>query len=281
MAQNKRSVNLSASKIRKAHPEEPNHFSTTGSAWVLELPSDMVRAMLQGTTSCSEMPRNQTFLVTTSQVVANSNVRSLVAYKADFHPVGWANTKTFSLNNVPLHDVQVSGQIDEEISLIFIPTEPLQKQRWWSWWCRNEFQLDRAQLCHRRKESEHPREDEPGRFYCYVLCEAVGNDKSAFHLRRYVLETDKTTDKMGKNGSYFLHAVGSKAKLRKLEDFDITANPMGSMILNENNDAVGFLAFRENEELYPVFLPQYFQGMLLIEFFALCKIRNNNVTLPC
>lgn len=254
MAQNKRSVDLSASKIRKEDPGK--HLSTVGSAWVLEWPWDMVGTGPQPQATASRSGEtSQTFLVTTTQVVTENDVTSQAACEAAFLPVDWWSTKAFGLNNVPFRDVQISRQTDDEISLIFIPTEPLHKQRPLSRVRRNEFRLDRAQLCHRRKESEHPEdaEDEPGRFYCYVMYENAAESDKSFRLRGYVLETEA-------DGSFFLQPTGNKAKLRKLEDFDRTENPKGSIILNENGHAVGFLAFGKNDEIQPLFLSQNLQG---------------------
>ena len=274
MAQKRRPVNLSASKIRKEDPGE--HLSTVGSAWVLELPLDIAgtEPHHQATASRSEKKR-KTFLVTTSQVVTKNDVSSQAACEAAFLPVGWGSTKAFGLNNVPCRDVLIRGQTNEEMSLILIPTEPLHKQRFLSIMRRNEFQLDRAQLCHRCKESQNPEEaeDEPGRRYCYVMCEnAAENDKS-FRLRSYVLETEA-------DGSFFLQPTGNKAKLRKLEDFDRTENPKGSIILNENGQAVGFLAFGKNDKIHPLFLPQNLQGMLSISIGLVHTTRTLEMWFP-
>lgn len=262
MAQSKRPIILSVCQIRKQFPG--NQLATAGSACILKWPWDIKipQPNLQATASPVEM-RNQTFLVTTSQVVRNSDLDSSeAACKADFLPVNLLSTKTFTLNNLPC--VPISGQNDN-ISLILIPTEPLHKQRMFSRWRRNEFQFDRAQLCDMCKESELQEAEAKGdqnRLYCYVACEnASGNDNS-FRLQCYVLE-------MEKNGSFFLRAPGNEAKLRKLRDFQRNEYPISSAILNENGDVVGFLAFGKNKEILPLFLPHYLQGMVSVRFTKL------------
>ena len=262
MAQSKRPINFSVCQIRKQFPG--NQLVAAGSACILKWPWEIKipQQNLQATASPVEM-RNQTFLVTTSQVVRNSDLDSSeAACKADFLPVNWLSTKTFALNNLPC--VPISGQNDA-ISLILIPTEPLHKQRMFSWWRRNEFQSDRAQLCDMCKESELQEAEAKGeqdRLYCYVACEnASGNDNS-FRLQCYVLE-------MEKNGSFSLRAPGNEAKLRKLGDFQRNEYPISSAILNENGDVVGFLAFGKNKEILPLFLPHYLQGMVSVRFIKL------------
>ena len=43
-----------------------------------------------------------------------------------------------------------------------------------------------------------------------------------------------------------------------------TERPKGSVILNEDGYVVGFLAFSDTDEIHPLFLPDYLQGMLLL-----------------
>ena len=58
------------------------------------------------------------------------------------------------------------------------------------------------------------------------------------------------------NCSHYLRVPGNNSKLRKLEDFSNNEFPKGSVILNEQEEIVQFLAFGKDEEILPVFFPQ-------------------------
>lgn len=249
MAQGKqggRNIESSVCQIRKQVPG--NQFATTGSACVLIWPWKLGER--QGQTTTQTATATETFLVTTSQVVNKSDLNSNRAWKADFLPVKWLGTEKFSLNSVPIYEVAIPSQ---ETTLLLIPTEPLHKQKKFSRVRGNELQSARSQLCYQRGSgSEFNATDAKQLLYCYVLSEsALSNDK--FALQCYLLYLDES-------GSYFLQAHGSKAKLRTAEDFQSTEKPKGSVILNEDGYIVGFLAFRDKDEIFPLFFPQNVQG---------------------
>ena len=56
--------------------------------------------------------------------------------------------------------------------------------------------------------------------------------------------------------------VYDNTKLRNVEDLDCNKYPVGSVILNESKEVVGFLVFGENNEILLV-LSQNLQGQLL------------------
>lgn len=232
-----------------------NELGTTGSACVLKWPWETEELHGQTTTPTATTAKSETtFVVTTSQVVTKSDLCSNKAWKAEFLPVKWFGTETFSLNNVPVYEVPSQNY---DIALIFIPVEPLHKQKRLSQIRGNELQSARFQLCHQRgSESENQAAAAKHLLYCYVLSEkASSNDK--FALQCYLLCMDES-------GSYFLQAHGSKAKLRTAEDFQSTEKPRGSVILNESDHVVGFLAFNDKDEILPLFFPQNLQGMLYL-----------------
>lgn len=260
MAERKRAINLSVGRIRKEVPG--NHLATAGSACLLEWPWNIEQTHLQATASSSEI-KTQTFLVATSQVVSRRDMNSSPVCKADFLPLKWGSTETFSLNKVPLNEVPIADH-NNNITLILIPTEPLHKQRKMPWLWKNDLKSYRPQLCHRGSESQLQAADAKQSLYCFVVCEtATKNDR--FFLECYFLDVEES-------GSYFLQVHGNKAKLRTLEDFhrtDRTENPIGSVILNGNGNVVGFLAFGEKSEILPVFLPRDLQGIFKITAYSL------------
>ncbi|KAJ7339453.1 hypothetical protein OS493_005851 [Desmophyllum pertusum] len=120
----------------------------------------------------------------------------------------------------------------------------------------NELQSVRPQLCHQRaSESEHQGQaaDAKQPLYCYVLLEISSSTDGKFSLQSYLLC-------MEESGSYFLQAIGNKAKLKTENDFQPTEKPRGSVILNEREHVVGFLAFNDKDEILPLFFPHNLQG---------------------
>ena len=234
-------------QIRKQVPG--NQFATTGSACVLKWPWKLEEHLGQTTTQTAT--EAETFLVTTSQVVSKLDLNSRTAWKADFLAIRkWLGTETFSLISVPVYEVAIPSQ---EISLILIPTEPLRKQIKLPLVRGKEFSSARSQLCYQREsDSELKTTDAKPLLYCYVLSESSWS-KNKFDLQCYLLCLDE-------GSSYFLQAHGSKAKLRTAEDFQSTEKPKGSVILNEDGYIVGFLAFSDDDEIFPLFFPQNVQG---------------------
>ena len=237
MAQSK-PIHHSVCKIRKQFPG--NQLATAGSACILQWPWEIE----EGQASQSHK-KDQFFLVTTSQVVTTSELNH--ACTADFLPLKWGNTQTFHLNNLPRHEVPITGE-SNGISLILIPTQSL-KQKIMSRLWKNKFQSDRAQHCNRGTDSasQAPKAD-PDRLFCYVVREK--EDK--FDLQCYSLEVDES-------GSYYLQVPGNMATLRTLQDFYRNEFPKGSVIVNKDGQVVGFLAFGE-KEILPMFLLQNLQG---------------------
>lgn len=251
MPQTNRPIDLSVSKISKEVPG--NYLSTAGSACILEWHLESTEEPDLQATACQSEQRKQTFLVTTSQVVTDSDLTSSAACKADFLPVSWWSTKTFGLNNVQIKDVPISDETDDDIWLVLIPTEQLHRQRTLSRWRRNEFQLDRPQIAHRCKATEVP-EVKDGQLYCYVIRENV--PEKPFRLQCYLIERDE-------NGAFFLRASGNQSRLRTLKDFDPTESPMGSPI-RDKNGVVGVLAFGRNHDIRPLFFPQNREGVFFL-----------------
>ena len=249
MAQSRQGGDIQSSmcQIRKQVPGK--QFATTGSACVLEWPWKLGEH--QGQTTTQTATAAETFLVTTSQVVSKTDLNSDTAWKADFLAIRkLLGTEKFSLNSVPAYEVAIPRQ---EITLILIPTEPLRKQIKLPLLRGTEFPSARSQLCYKReRDSEFKATDAKQSLYCYVLSESASlNNK--FVLQCYLLCVDESR-------SYFLQAHGSKAKLRKAEDFQSTEKPKGSVILNEDGYIVGFLAFSDEDEILPLFFPRNVQG---------------------
>ena len=73
---------------------------------------------------------------------------------------------------------------------------------------------------------------------------------------------------MDENGSYYLQVHGNKAELKSLKEFDRYEYPVGSVILNDRSEVVGFLAFGEKDEVLPLFIfPEDQQGKLVLSSF--------------
>lgn len=239
MAQSKRAIHDSVSKIRKEVPG--NTLATAGSACVLEWPWKMDQA--------SSLDReDKIVLACSSQVVSKSELNSSNVCTANFLSLGRGRKKTSDsrLNHIQLKEVQ----LNKDISLILIPAELLHKQRRLSWLRKNEFLSDRPQLCSKS------RPDYNCKLYCHVVREVGPRD--TFDLQCYLL-------KMNENGSYYLQVHGNKAELKSLKDFDRYEYPIGSVILNDTSEVVGFLAFGEKDEVLPLFIfPEDQQGKLIV-----------------
>lgn len=233
MAQSKRAIHDSVSNIRKQVPG--NIFATAGSACVLEWPWKIDHA--------SSLDReDKIFLACSSQVVSKSELNSSNVCTANFLSLGWGGKKTSCLNHIQLQEVQ----LNKDISLILIPVELLHKQRRLSWLRKNEFLSDRPQPCSKS------RPDNNCKLYCHVVREIGPGD--TFDLQCYLLKVDE-------NGSYYLQVHGNKAELKSLKDFDRYEYPVGSVILNDTSEVVGFLAFGEKDEILPLFIfPEDQQG---------------------
>lgn len=240
MAQSKRAIHDSVSKIRKQVPG--NILATAGSACVLEWPWEIDHA--------SSLDReDKIFLACSSQVVSKSELNSSNVCTANFLSLGWGGKKTSCLNHIQLQEVQ----LNKDISLILIPVELLHKQRVFSRFRKNEFLSDRPQLCSKS------RPDNNCKLYCHVVREIGPGD--TFDLQCYLLKVDE-------NGSYYLQVHGNKAELKSLKEFDRYEYPVGSVILNDRSEVVGFLAFGEKDEVLPLFIfPEDQQGKLVLSSF--------------
>lgn len=248
MAQGGKDIINRVCKIRQEAPG--NVFETTGSACILEmvnLPRQRSAAKLTS--------ENQTFLVTTSQVMLRLSGYE-TAWQAEFLPRTdllsriFNTEECYNLTDVACHEVQVAGH---ETYLILISTESLHEQKYISSLRKNEFRSTRSLPCI-QKESESELEATNAtqeQLFCYVLTEIASSNK--FSLKCYLLNKDE-------RGSYFLQPHGNEAKLRKLEDFQQTESPKGSVILNSGGYVVGLLAFGDKSEVVPVFLPRNLQG---------------------
>lgn len=246
MAQSKspvRPLKLSVCKIRKEIPGQV--LATVGSGCILEL--GWLWGMEERQNSLTDR-KGQIFLVTTNQVIKKGDLNHK-AFTADFLPVKRGGIQTFNLNRIPLEEVielPIPGQND--ISLILIPTEPLHKQKLISWFSRQEFQSIRSRQCQKNcGESGSQAAESKEDFHCYVVRENDAGD--TFDLKGYALTVDESC-------SHYLRVPGNNSKLRKLEDFSNNEFPKGSVILNEQEEIVHFLAFGKDDEILPVFFPQ-------------------------
>lgn len=164
----------------------------------------------------------------------------------------WQRSEKFSLNDAVVHEVSIP--CDHAITLTLIPTKSLHTQKRLSRLRSDQLQASRSQLCH-QKENELEFQatlcklrTDGKQPLCFVLSETT-SDNDKFSLHCYQLCTDES-------GSYFLQDHGNKAQLRTLKDFQSTEKPRGSIILNEDRDALGFLAFDDKDEILPLFLVQ-------------------------
>ena len=255
MAQSKSTVKplkLSVCKIRKEIPGQV--LATIGSGCILEL-GGWLWEMEERQNSLTDR-KGQIYLVTTSQVIKKSDLNQK-AFTADFLPAKRGGIKTFSLKNIPLEEViELPIPGENEISMILIPTEPFHKQKFLSRFSRQEFQSTRSRQCQKNSvESGSQAAESKEEFHCYVLRENDAGD--TFDLKGYALVVDEGC-------SHYLRVSGNNSKLRKLEDFSNNEFPKGSVILNEQEEIVHFLAFGKDDEILPVFFPQ---GIKLIAMY--------------
>lgn len=246
MAQSKspvRPLKLSVCKIRKEIPGQV--LATVGSGCILEL--GWLGEMEQRQNSLTDR-KGKIFLATTNQVIKKGDLNHK-AFTADFLPVKRGGIQTFNLNRIPLEEVielPIPGQND--ISLMLIPTEPLHKQKLISRFSRQEFQSIRSRQCQKNcGESGSQAAESKEEFHCYVVRENDAGD--TFDLKGYALTVDESC-------SHYLRVPGNNSKLRKLEDFSNNEFPKGSVILNEQEEIVHFLAFGKDDKILPVFFPQ-------------------------
>ena len=254
MAQSKspvRPLKLSVCKIRKEIPGKV--LATVGSGCILEL--GWLWEMEERQNSSTDR-KGQIYLVTTNQVIKKDDLNQK-AFTVDFLPVKRGGIQTFHLNRIPLEEVielPIPGQ--NEISLILIPTEPFHKQKRISWFSRQEFQSIRSRQCQKNSgESGSQAAESKEEFHCYVLRENDAGD--TFDLKGYALTVDESC-------LHYLRVHGNNSKLRKLDDFSNNEFPKGSVILNEQDKIVQFLAFGKDDEILPVFFPQ---GIKLIAMY--------------
>ena len=256
MAQSKQEssgINISMCKIKKQVPG--NHLVTTGSACVVRWPWEIEFA------SSKTQGQDGTFVVTTSEVFSQRDSNSKTAWRADFLPLKWwSGSEKFSLNGVMVHEVPITTPSQSHaITLTFIPTETLHKQKKMSKWRTNQLKTSRSQLCHQKDkkcsevESQAADNKQP---LCFVLSEtAIEDDKFSLHC--YLLCRSES-------GSYFLQDHGNKVEIRTLKDFHCSEKPRGSVILNESGHVVGLLAFGDKDEILPLFFAENMQGRSFI-----------------
>ena len=243
MAQAGRDIMSSASKITQQAPGRPS--VTTGSAWILDGPFPINDGNIYQTSE--QTPINQTFLVTTNQVMRPRGGKT--SWQAEFAPRKWLGMfktdECYSIENDAFYEVPVS---DGNTKLILIPTEYLHEQKTLSGWRDNEFQSKRSLSCiQEEKVSQFDRADaKQDELYCDVLTDQ-------FSRRRYLFCLDD-------HGSYFLDSKRDGVQLRKLKDFQPNEIPEGAIILDKSECGVGLLAFDDKGDICPLFFPQNLLG---------------------
>lgn len=241
-------INISMCKIKKQVAS--NHVVTTGSACVLRWPWKVATSQLQAS--------NQTFVITTSQVVTKSDLSSDTAWEAEFIPMKWQRSEKFSLNHATVHEIPLPCSDDQAITLILISTESLHTQKVLSQWRSDPLQSSRSQLCQQKEDESEFQTANEKQSLCYVLSETASeNDKFSLHC--YLLCTDE-------DGTYFLQDHGNKAQLRTLKDFQSTEKPKGSIIL-KNEEAEAVLAFGDKDEVLPLFFLKNTKGKVKLSLF--------------
>ena len=245
---------LSTGIVRKrAHG---NCFVTIGGASIIKYHSSQKESApdpIQNAASV-EQKKYETVVATTSEVVSKAVLTSSTPWRVEFLPNKWykRDTEKFSLVGVEFMEMHLSN---ETPSLTLFPTESLYKQKQFSLFkFGDDWASNRSQSCYQTQRKAKVK-DTKIELICYVLVEDDTTGK--FHVACYVLSFDES-------GSYYLHPHGNKAKLKKLDDFQPKERPKGSVILNEDGYVVGFLAFSDTDEIHPLFLPDYLQGMLLL-----------------
>ena len=233
----------SASKITQQAPGRPS--VTTGSAWILDGPFPIDDGNLYQTSEQTLI--NQTFLVTTSQVMRPRGGKT--SWQAEFAPRKWLGMfktdECYSIENDAFYEVPVS---DGNTKLILIPTEYLHEQKTLSGWRDNEFQSKRSLSCSQEeKEPQFDRADaKQDELYCDVLTDQ-------FSRKRYLFCVDD-------HGSYFLESKRNEVKLKNLKDFQPNEIPKGAIILDKSECGVGLLAFDDKGDICPLFFPQNLLG---------------------
>ncbi|XP_066021164.1 uncharacterized protein [Pocillopora verrucosa] len=239
MAQGGRDIMSSASKITQQAPGRPS--VTTGSAWILDGPFPIDDGNIYQTSE--QTPINQTFLVTTNQVMRPRGGKT--SWQAEFTPRKWLGMfktdECYSIEDDAFYEVPVS---DGNTKLILIPTEYLHEQKTLSGWRDNEFQSKRSLSCSQEeKESQFDRADaKQDELYCDVLTDQ-------FSRKRYLFCVDD-------HGSYFLESKRNEVKLKNLKDFQPNEIPKGAIILDKSECGVGLLAFDDKGDICPLFFPQ-------------------------
>ena len=247
-------ISLSMGMVRKR--VQGNCFVTIGGVSIIKYPSLQKESPPDPSQNAAsvEQKNYKTVVATTSEVVSKADLTSSTPWRVEFLPDKWykRNTEKFSLVGVEFMEMHLSN---EASSLMLFPTESLHKETLFPQFIsRNDWASNRSQSCYQAQRKTKVK-DTKIELICYVL---VANDATGkFHVACYVLSVDE-------HGSYYLHPHGNKAKLKKLDDFQPTERPKGSVILNEDGYVVGFLAFSDTDEIHPLFLPDYLQGMLLL-----------------
>ncbi|CAH3037869.1 unnamed protein product [Pocillopora meandrina] len=240
---------LSMGIVRKR--VQGNCFVTIGGASIIKYPSSQKESPPDPSQNAAsvEQKNYKTVVATTSEVVSKADLTSSTPWRVEFLPDKWykRNTEKFSLVGVEFMEMHLSNGAS---SLTLFPTESLYKETWFPQFISgNDWASNRSQSCYQAQRKTKVK-DTKIEFICYVL---VADDTTGkFHVACYVLSADE-------RGSYYLHPHGNKAKLKKLDDFQPTERPKGSVILNEDGYVVGFLAFSDTDEIHPLFLPDYLQ----------------------
>ena len=218
---------------------------TTGSAWILNGPFPIDDGNLYQTSE--QKPINQTFLVTTNQVMRSRGGKT--SWQAKFAPRKlfgkFKINERYSIESDAFYEVPVSNG---NTKLILIPTEYLHDQKTFSRWQDNKFKSKRSLPCSQEeKVSEFDRADaKQDELYCDVLTDQ-------FSRKRYLFCVDD-------HESYFLESKRDEVQLRNLKDFKLNEIPKGAIILDKNECGVGLLAFDDKEDIRPLFFPQNLLG---------------------
>ena len=242
-------ISLSMGIVREEVKKD--RFKTIGSACIIRYPSSPKKSPLDPKAASVEQKEYACVLATTSEVVSKADLTSSKKFWVQFSSDKlWCK---FSLDNVEFMEMRPSN---EASSLTLFPIKSSLKQTQSSRLILgDDWTPNRSQPCY-QAQSKTEVKDTKNELICYVLAEDVSTGK--FRPACYFLSVDE-------RGSYYLHPHGNKAIMKKLGDFQSTEKPKGSVILNEDKYVVGFLAFGDTNEIHPFFLPDYLQGMLLLE----------------
>ena len=244
-------ISLSMGIVREEVKKDK--FKTIGSASIIRYPSSPKESPLDPSQKAAsvEQKKYETVVATTSEVVSKADLTSSKKFWVQFSSDKlWCK---FSLDNVEFMEMHLSN---EASSLMLFPIKSLHRQTQLSPLIPgDDWTLNRSLPCY-QAQSKTEVKDTKNELICYVLVEDVSTGK--FRPACYFLSVNE-------RGSYYPHLHGNKAILKKLGDFQSTEKPKGSVILNEDKYVVGFLAFSDTDEIHPLFLPDYLQGMLLLE----------------